>query len=58
MQQILCINSVSCKFTKLTDEFLVASLGFSMYSHLKTVTVLLLPFQFGFLSFSYLMEDF
>ena len=40
-----------------SSSFLVASLGFSMYSIMSSanVTVLLLPFQFGFLLFLFLL---
>ena len=39
-----------------SSTFLVASLGFSMYGVMSSaVTDLLLPFQFGFLSFVFLL---
>ena len=39
MQKILCINFVSCNFTELmsTSSFLIASLGFPMYSIMSSV---------------------
>ena len=41
-----------------SSSFLLACLGFSTYSicHLQTVTVLLLPLQFGFLLFLFLVS--
>ena len=41
-----------------SSRFLVASLGLPMYivlCHLQTVTILLLPFHFGFLLFLFLL---
>ena len=38
-----------------SSSFVVASLGLSMYSHLQTVTVLLLLFQYVFLLFLFLL---